>query len=254
VRGRLQSRPAPHRRVGQTQAGPPRPVRWERAGVRATFSERRSIKQPVPSHRSRPVPSFRSRPRRAKNRLLPCAAPQDDQSRPVSRVPSRSRGGGGGSTTLVGQLPIETKCPDPATQRTEFHQRLVVGIKLRTGGNRGNGGGASTDLYCPQFPPVQILVRASSACRGSFLPLVKKDPHHQQIYFLSPAGSLSPPANLFPPPVRCPTSGGARFKRVSPSPPSHLGEDRGEGQIGISNHKGWFKSLSEIRWQNLPPF
>ena len=30
-------------------------------------------------------------------------------------------------------------------------------------------------------------------CRGSFFPLVKKDPHHQQIYFWSPAeGVLSP--------------------------------------------------------------
>jgi len=50
-------------------------------------------------------------------------------------------------------------------------------------------------------------------------------------------------SNLFPPPVL-----------VFPPSPSHLGEGRGEGQIGISNHKGWFKSLSEIRWQNLPPF
>jgi hypothetical protein len=60
--------------------------------------------------------------------------------RAAFRVPSRSRPVPvGGSTTLVGQLPIETKCPDPPVR------------------------------LCPV-----------SGCRGSFFPLVKKDPHHRR--------------------------------------------------------------------------
>jgi hypothetical protein len=48
------------------------------------------------------------------------------------------------------------------------------------------------------------------------LPLVKKDPHHQQIHFASPAGpagDLSPPSNLFPRPVPPLSPSPVRFGR-----------------------------------------
>jgi hypothetical protein len=45
-----ESRPMPHRRVGQTQVFPPRPVIWERAGVRAP-----SVPSRVPSQAPRRV-------------------------------------------------------------------------------------------------------------------------------------------------------------------------------------------------------
>ena len=117
-------------------------------------------------------------------------------------VPSQSRGG---STTLVGQLPIEQNVPThrPISPSTSLSR--VFSLRPPVSDARGRGVGRSVPCPVPLFHPrpvrweragVRALLEFAwpspaslrcvpshervPSCPGSFLPMVKKDPHHQQ--------------------------------------------------------------------------
>jgi hypothetical protein len=110
-------------------------------------------------------------------------------------VPSHSRVGGG-STTLVGQLPIETKCPDPPTN---LFPRPVPGSFASTSptGKRRLGPVCRPEVVSRPIGacgPDGSQIRA--ACRGSFPPIEKLIPITAGDPKFVPAGDLFPGARI----------------------------------------------------------
>ncbi len=106
-------------------------------------------------------------------------------------------------------LPIEKRIPI-----TGGDPNFVPGGDLFP--TSGSLSASRPDVPTPCSPP-PIAGQPSTFCLlVIFLPLVKKDPHHQQIHFASPAGpagDLSPPSNLFPRPVPPLSPSPVRFGR-----------------------------------------